>query len=343
MKKLLLICILLVASSTIFASISYAQSASGLNITVSPTILDLTADPGTKLQESFRLRNNNDTPVKLHIALDKLNPNSANGEVLPIAAKPGDDTLSWLQFQSTEVTATSREWTTVTFTIDIPKTAAFGYYYAIRIGQEPSGTTNEKVLGEVILPVLLDVRKDGAKAQMTLNNFSTPSYVNEILPITFNTILSNIGNVHLKPHGNIFITDMSGATVGILDVNRTLGNVLPGGKRLFTTNWDDGFLVEEPVMKDNMVVLDKNNKPVTHLVINWNNLTHFRIGKYTAHELLVYDNGKKDVTLEATTSFWIIPWKFLLGAMIGLIVFIVIVRFVLKWYITQEVKKRLNN
>src|SRR5690348_15469327 len=120
MKKLYLIFVVLLTSFSVFAVISYAQSAQGLNITVSPTILDLTADPGTKLSESFRLRNNNDAPVKLHISIDKLSPNSANGEVLPVTAQPGDDSLSWLQFPSTDIAAAPREWTTVAFTIDIP-------------------------------------------------------------------------------------------------------------------------------------------------------------------------------------------------------------------------------
>jgi hypothetical protein len=43
------------------------------------------------------------------------------------------------------------------------------------------------------------------------------------------------------------------------------------------------FLVREPVIQDGQVKLDKNGKPVENLSINWNKLTSFRIGKYTAN------------------------------------------------------------
>jgi hypothetical protein len=45
-----------------------------------------------------------------------------------------------------------------------------------------------------------------------------------------------------------------------------------------------------------------------------------RMGRYTAHLLMVYDNGQRDIPLEATVSFWVLPWKLLLmvlGIIIG--------------------------
>ncbi|MGH7246082.1 MAG: hypothetical protein ACREGI_04055 [Candidatus Levyibacteriota bacterium] len=341
MKKLIVFALCIVGS-LFFAYKIFAQQTAGLNITISPTILDLATDPGTTISQSFRIRNNGDQAITLHISLDKLNPDSSTGQVLPINPMPGDTSMSWVQFEKNDVTAAPKEWTTVKFSINVPKDAAFGYYYAIRIGQGSVAVkTNAKVLGEVILPLLLNVKKDGAKAQMHLISFSTPFYVNEVLPIVFNTVLGNNGNVHLKPTGNIFISQ-GNTTVGIIDINQALGNVLPQGTRLFQSSWDEGFLVSEPVMEDNMVKLDSNNHPVTHLVINWNKLTSFRIGKYNAHALLVYDDGEKDVTLEATTTFWVLPWKFLLGCVLILILLIVLIRFVLKWYIAKEVRKYRN-
>jgi hypothetical protein len=40
-------------------------------------------------------------------------------------------------------------------------------------------------------------------------------------------------------------------------------------------------------------------------------LSKVRFGHYTADLLAVYDNGQEDVPLEATVSFWVLPWRLL--------------------------------
>jgi hypothetical protein len=47
------------------------------------------------------------------------------------------------------------------------------------------------------------------------------------------------------------------------------------------------------------------------------------MGKYTAHMLLVYDNGERDIPIEAAVSFWIVPWK-LLGISLIVLLFALI-------------------
>jgi hypothetical protein len=63
-----------------------------------------------------------------------------------------------------------------------------------------------------------------------------------------------------------------------------------------------------------------------------------RWGKYTANLLLVYDDGTKDVPIEGTLSFWVIPWRLIFGA-IGLVVFIRFFR--ISWFLKpfKRVKK----
>ncbi|SRR5258708_38303110 len=127
--------------------------------------------------------------------------------------------------------------------------------------------------------------------------------------------------------------------MAILDVNAVQGNILPGGTRTFTTSWDDGFFVQEPVMEDGNIKLDNNHKPITHLAIRWNNLTHFRIGKYTANLLLIYDNGKRDIPMETTTTFWVFPYTIISIGTICLIIIILLIRLLITFYIKREMKK----
>ena len=60
------------------------------------------------------------------------------------------------------------------------------------------------------------------------------------------------------------------------------------------------------------MVLDTNDHPEASL--NWGgyNLSKLRFGHYTAHMVLAYDNGTRDVPIEAVVGFWVVPWRLIL-------------------------------
>lgn len=89
--------------------------------------------------------------------------------------------------------------------------------------------------------------------------------------------------------------------------------VLPDSSRTLTVNWSDGF---------------PRRNEAGQLDWNLSDLTKLRFGKYTAQLILVYDNGERDVPLEAFVSFWVIPWRLLL-AVIAIPVLPAILVFVL--------------
>jgi len=243
------------------------------------------------------------------------------------------------------ISAKALEWTDVPFSVQVPKDAAYGYYLAITFAQNNSNSpslTGAKLTGVAAVPILLDVKKEGAKADAKIVDFSTKNYVNEYLPVDFNVTVEDNGNIHVVTHGNIFISDGGNKNLASLDINDTAGNIIPGTKRSFTASWDDGFLVNKPILIDGQPVLDKSGQPKKHLTINWDKLTSFRIGKYTANLILVFDNGTRDVSLESTISFWVFPWKALLIIIIIVVVVALILRYILKAYIQKQVKKSLK-
>lgn len=320
---------------------AFAQ-ASGLNLTVSPSVLDITANPGDIVKQKFRVRNNTANSMTVSISIDKLTMNQ-NGDIQPVRVDPHDTSMSWVTVDQNPISLNSLEWTTITVTASIPKDAAFGYYYGIRLSQQTNQTQNEsgaKLLGEVVIPFLLTVKSPNAKAMLQLVSFSAATTINEYLPVNFSVVLKNAGNIHIRPKGNIFIrTGVSDSNVSILDINQAGGAILPNAKRSFVASWSDGFVVDEPVIEDGQPKIDGSGKVMHHLVFNWDRLTHFRIGKYTATALVVYDNGSRDIPLQMTTSFWVIPWKILLGSVIVLIAVIFLVRFWLKWYVARQIHK----
>lgn len=326
----------------LLAQISLAQedSSGRLDLTVSPPVIELTAKPGDKVVEKFRVRNNLTEPVVLQIDTRRLISDPSEGTPIPEEEANAEE-LSWVTFDRPEFTANPREWQDITFTIDIPESAAYGYYYVFRINPKDDAdisSTGASVKGEILVVTLLNVLKDGALSKTELLSFNAKSSINEYLPVDFSVKLKNMGNVHVKPRGNIFVTRGGGDEISILEVNPNIGSILPGGTREFETNWSDGFLVNEPVMEDGEVKLDEDGRPVTKLNFNWNKLTSFRFGPYEARLLMVYDDGGKDVTIEGATTFWVIPYTALGIVIAALVILIVIVRFLLKMYVGRAIR-----
>ena len=340
-KKLLLLPLIFLGLFLVAKSFAQSPTQSNYDVTVSPVFFDLTANPGDSLSNKIRFRNNTTSPLPIKITVEKMT-GDVNGD-LTLREDNSDTSLSWVKFSQQTFVANPLEWTDVPFAIDIPKDAAYGYYFAVSFTQDnnsPIKRTGATITGAAAVPILLDVKKAGAKADAKIIEFKADNYVSEYLPVNFSVKVQNQGNIHVSPHGNIFISG-GNQNIASLDVNPTLGNIIPDTNKTFMVPWSDGFLVREPVMEAGQPKLDKNGKQIENITINWNKLTEFRIGKYTANLLLVYDNGTRDVPLEATVSFWVFPWKVVWLMIVTLIVLVVLVRFLLKFYINREIRKRL--
>jgi len=307
-----------------------AQTKSAVNISVSPTSFEYNQYPGSTIKDKIRLKNNSRVPLNLEITIKKLAGSDIN-ETKMSNPGAGDQFVNWIKFDQDVFTVAPGDYLDVPFTISIPSDAAFGYYWLFNISQNVSLKTQNGagVVGAIGIPVLLQVKANGANATALLNEFKVKNFITEFLPADFSVKIQNTGNIHLKPRGNIFIRQ-GDKDIGILEVNQDLGSVLPGGTRNYEASWNDGFLVR---------VKDKDDPKNSHLEFNWNKVTSFRIGKYTANLVMVYDNGKEDVTLEGSVNFWVFPYKIFGAILIVLILIIVAIRFLIRRYINREIKK----
>jgi hypothetical protein len=316
-KKLLLLPVLLVLATLFLAVKIHAQTPSNYDVTVSPIYFDLSADPGTSITSKVRIRNNTTSPIPLKLDIEKLT-GDINGNVT-LKQDKNDYTLSWIKFDSDSVVIKPLEWTEVPFTINIPKDAAYGYYWTITMAQDKTNPLTKSAVnltGAAGIPVLLNVHKEGAIMKGSIMNFSTDASFYEYPPITFTTKFQNNGNVHIRPKGNIFVKDWLGREVAVIDVNQTQGSVLPNSARIFQGFWDDGFITVETKMEAGQPKLDKNGKAEKTLKIRWDRVLDLRIGRYTASELMVLSTPTKDISYVAETSFFIFPWKVVLGALV---------------------------
>ena len=322
-KKLLFLPLLIVGVVLfIVVSVANAQTPtpSNYDVTISPVFFDLSVNPGDSISNKIRIRNNTNAPLPIKLEVKKM-AGDVNGD-LTLKDDPTDSTLSWIKFDSVTFTASPLEWTDVPFTIDIPKDAAYGYYFAINFTQDntsPLRKTGAAITGAAAVPVLLNVKKAGAKMDGKLLSLTVDKGFYEYPPVKFTTVFENTGNVHIRPAGNIFIKDWLGNQVATLSVNDTQGAILPNVKKTFDSTWDDGFITVEPKTVNGQQVLDKNGKTETTLKIRWDKLPSLRIGRYTASELLVISTATRDIPFTAEASFFVFPWKVVIGAILFII------------------------
>ena len=296
--------------------VSAQQNTSNFDVTVSPVFFDLSAKPGTAVSGKVRLRNNTTSPLPIKVEVKKLGGDE-NGELT--IQNTADDTNSWFEVKTPTFSAPPAEWTTVPFIITVPSTAAYGYYWALSFTQDANDdktVTGAKINASIVVPVLLNVSKEGAKTEGKISEFKTDMNWYEYLPVDFATTFANTGNVHVRPRGNIFIKDSLGRSVATLDINPNQGAVLPGTKKEFVTSWNDSFAWYENKMVDGKSVIGKNGKPVRELKMRFDKILDLRIGKYTASSLVVISDGQRDIAIEKSITFFVFPWKGVIGAVI---------------------------
>ena len=324
---LLLLTALLIGG--LFAPFAHAADANNnpngaFNVVVSPPSLALEAKPGSTVSTDLKIQNHGLATERVKITIMKFGATGEDGTPDLQDIKPGDDFASWAQFSTTRFDAEPNVWKTVKMTISPPASAAFGYYYAVIFSREGAEQQikpkQANLLGAVASLVLLDVQAPGAVRKANITEFSTGHNVHEFLPVSFVVRMRNTGNVHVATRGNIVISK-GGKNVATLEVNLQKGYILPDSYRKFVNDWDDGAPVYKVKTADGKVVL--NGQGQSEKSLDWGKfgLSKLRFGKYNAKLVMVYDDGKGDVSTEATLSFWVIPWR-IIGAsvVVGLLI-----------------------
>lgn len=292
--------VLLIFFSVLFSVYAFADEhvsvSSGMDLTVSPTYFNLLLEPGETKTVFLKVRNNSSNNELLEFNLFKFAVNNNSYESTFIEEVSSEDEfLSWVTFPKSEIVLAGQT-STIKLLFNIPENAKFGYYYAIGIKKSSNVFDNAVINGTAAVPLLVYVGKGSAIKELELVELKTSKYFYEYLPAEFDLTVKNNGNIHIAPFGDLYIDSFFKKDISRLDLNEGKSNVLPGTQRVYKVLWDDAFLV----LKD-----DK-------LKVNWDKLNKFRIGKYTAHALFIYNNGERDVPLSLTYSFWVFPWKVIL-------------------------------
>lgn len=317
---------------------AHAAGESNFALQVSPSPLVTTMKPGETKTLELKIRNASTAEEKLKIEARSIKFDSASGDVsLDDSVAP--TVAKWITLPAPGFTVRAGEWQTKKVTLSLPSDAGFSYSFSLVVSRNeaPSTTSSGRLFkGSIAVFTLINVDRPGAKRELEIASIATDKKVYEYLPATLTVRLKNTGNTITQPYGNIFIQRSSTNTdpIATLPVNDSQAYILPGTERPLTAEWSSGF----PSYKK---VTNASGTQTTVLDWNLDHLREFRIGKYTAKVVVVYNDGTRDIPVIGEVSFWVIPWKAILILLAGIIGAIVLLRYYIKFRTTRAVKKAL--
>lgn len=307
----------------------------GLQLLLTPSLLDLRTEPGASKSALIKIKNLGDQTEQIRVDLMKFGPDETGSKPKLMELSAEDVFPAWINFSENNFLLEAKTWKAITMNFSPPADTAPAYYFAIVFNREKEiEIQNGQVAkGAAAILCLVQINNSRVFHQLDLMsltgkglNFTTDKYIYEFLPANFTATLTNQGNVHELANGNIFIDWLSGkkTDVGILEVNPEKSYILPQSTRTFTASWNDGFPVWEELRDESgQPILDKKGQPRHRLQWDLSKLNSFRIGKFRAILTLAYNDGVRDIPLEATTEFWVVPWRILLGLLVLLILIII--------------------
>jgi len=305
-----------------------SAEAGGINLTTSPIVTSLAGKPGSSATTTLHVQNNGASPVTINVVLETFRAFGTSGAAQMMPFAQNDPSGSWVHFSQNSFVAQPGIWSSVTMTVNLPKNASLGYYYAVIFKPQVANPTpglGSSVKGGNAVLVLVNAISGDEQSQIAVSSFSADKKLYEYLPAAFSVTVKNTGNIFLAPTGDIYISRSSDFTHSIdtIPVNYADGNVLAGTSRVFAAEWANGFPVFKPKTVDGNKITDKKGR--VEQTLNWDlaNVSKLRFGKYYAKLVLAYNNGSRDVPITAVVSFWVIPWKVLLVGLVLLILILI--------------------
>lgn len=284
---------------------------------IGPGKIDLVLDPGEESTQQIVITNRlgRDRNFKVEIE-DFSGSYSTDRTVVFFGDEKGPYSMrDYIKPEISEFSLKHGERIILSINIDIPDNAeAGGLYTSVMVAAQPDeDSLKTSAAGASVvtrLASLLFVRVSGdVNESMRLEDFrakvsDTPHGFFEEGPIPFEIILKNDGNIHVAPTGKIEIRNLLGKRVGEVTVDRYF--VMPNSVRARVVNWENSNL----------------------------------LGRYTASLSLDKNyQGNPNESEQAVITFWVIPWKILLGVFVGLLILWRLTRFILSKF-KFEIKKK---
>lgn len=311
---------------TIFTILALGITSTVSALTISPPLMEIDVNRGEVINKEIKIISESNTDEIYYPTTADFTARGEEGEPGFLDSKETNSysLASWIEIDDTPIGLKKNERKKIPFTIKIPSNAEPGGHYGViffstqpptlKQGQTAIGVTG-KIGSLILVRVAGDIKEEGRLAEF--NTANKNKFFNH-LPIEFITRFENTGNVHLKPQGEIKITNIFGKKMTQILVNDKGGNVLPNSIRKFKSVWEK--MQGSTIQNKGFFAELKNEK------------NNFAFGRYKA-ELKLINYGKQVKTV------WIIPWRILLILIIILAFVIFILRLLVKGYNQRVIRK----
>jgi hypothetical protein len=286
------------------------QAQESLTLSISPSIFNMSANPGQEWQSTLRVINVNNFDLTVYVDVLNFLP-QGDGSGTFVSIQEGDQNgltiAEWFNINKEAIVVPREQSIEVPFSVRVPMDASpGGHSAAILVGTKPltpeSGQakvqTSQTITSLFFARVAGDILESG-----DIREFTTTKTFLSSPEATFELRFENKGNVHLQPQGDIRITNMWGEERGIIPINQNshFGLVAKEQIRKFTFTWKGEWAISD-------------------------------IGRYTAIATLGYGTDRKQFA-SSKTIFWVIPFKLLLGIIIFFAIFFAVSTWLVRLYI----------
>jgi hypothetical protein len=311
------------------------SAATAQALTISPPSIEFTVQPGNQADFVVKLYNETDVKQELFMNATTFTSGSESGVPVYNFESPKEDIATWIKLDSAPIVLEPQGRQAVVVSVNVPANADPGGHYGVVSFSSAPPTTSAEGKPQVAIAqgigTLLLVRVEGdIQEAATISSFSAAKKIYTQLPVDFSAIYENTGNIHLKPIGNITITNLFKKQSALLAFNKQKGATLPKTTRTYTTTWQN---TQNSDLYGNVW---KKFWTAFH-----NERTNFALGKYTATLNVATGTTTDEVTtsvpttgVKSTTSafFWVLPWHVLLVYGLGVIVVLLILILVIVKY-----------
>ena len=282
-QKIIKIGFLLLVLSTIYnlsSTISLGQSAPE-GLSAIPPRIEVTVNPDGTSTQTIKVRNESNQEKTISISIEDFIVNDDKGTPTIVTATKEDNrwaASSWITISPSSVKLKGGETKALSLIVTPPANALPGGHYAMVISSPDnevsiSDSTGSSVQTKVGTLVYITIPGDITE-NAVIKNFSGPKF-EEFGPIDFATTIQNLSDIHIKPAGNITVTNMIGMK-SFVQFNKDGVNIFPGKTRDFENQLNKKWL----------------------------------FGRYKAELNAAY--GTAGGVATAVVFFWVIPWRFLI-------------------------------
>lgn len=280
-------------------------AGSDFTVQVAPSPLVITVTPGKRQSATLTIRNSSNHPETLYPKLSGFTTDTSSKDIR-LTDSPPAGVQEWVLFRDPSVIIPAGGTKNLDVIFNTPGTVGFSYSLAILLSRKPDNPVQGdgvRLQGAVAVFCLINVDRPDAKRQLAITGFSSDKSRYQYLPASFKIAVANNGNVIDAPKGTLFIQRSfdSNTPIAAIPLNPANNYVLPDVTRAYEAVWNNGFP---------LYTTGADGK--RHVAWDWKKIGDLRFGRYVAKVVLTYNDGKRDIPLVASYTFWVIPWALIL-------------------------------